>query len=93
MVAIPADIPTSLALVKIRASQLGRGWRDDPAPEYLAEIGTRWLHEGKTPILAVPSAVIPPETNYLLNPLHRAFRKISIGTPERFSFDPRMWQR
>jgi len=93
LVAIPADIPTSLALMKIRASQLGRGWRDDPAPEHLAELGTRWLHEGKTAILTVPSAVIPHETNYLLNPLHQTFRKISIGMSERFSFDPRMSKR
>ena len=79
--------------MKIRAPQLGRGWRNDPAPEHLAELGTRWQHEGKTAILAVPSAVIPHETNYLLNPLHQAFRKISLGMPERFTFDPRMWRR
>ncbi len=74
-------------------SQLGRDWRDDPAPERLAELGTRWLREGKTAVLAVPSAVIPREGNYLLNPLHSAFRNARIGRPERFAFDPRMWKR
>ena len=44
-------------------------------------------------MLAVPSAVIPHETNYLLNPLHQAFRRIRIGPPQRFIFDPRMWNR
>ncbi len=37
--------------------------------------------------------VIPRESNYLLNPLHPAFRSVRIGRPERFAFDPRLWKR
>ena len=93
LVTISAEIPTSLAVTRIQISQLGRDWRDDPAPERLAELGTRWLRERRTAALAVPSAVIPQETNYLLNPLHPGFRNIRIGRSERFAFDPRMWTR
>jgi RES domain-containing protein len=38
----------------------------------------------------VPSAVIPAETNYLLNPLHADFRRIRIGKPEKFETDLRL---
>ena len=93
LVARSADIPASLAVTQIRTSHLGGDWRDEPAPERLAELGARWLREEKTPVLAVPSAVIPHETNYLLNPLHQGFRHIRIGPPQRFIFDPRMWKR
>jgi RES domain-containing protein len=46
----------------------------------------------KSPGLSVPSAVVPPERNYLLNPAHRDFTKIRIGKPEPFHFDPRLWR-
>lgn len=93
LLAIPADIPASISLARIRTSDLARDWREGPAPEALADIGTRWLRDGATPVLVVPSAVIPHEDHYLLNPLHRTFRAIRVGTPERFTFDPRMWKR
>lgn len=36
----------------------------------LQAIGTEWAKKRSAAALAVPSAVIPVETNYLLNPLH-----------------------
>jgi len=88
-VAIPADIPESLAMARISPKRLPADWRRHPAPQALAEIGTKWVQERKTAVLAVPSAVIPLEENYLLNPLHPAFRQIRIGKPKPFRFDPR----
>jgi RES domain-containing protein len=41
-------------------------------------------------MLALPSALISSEPNYLLNPAHPDFKKISIGKPERFALDPRL---
>jgi RES domain-containing protein len=41
-------------------------------------------------VLAVPSAVIPQENNYLLNPAHPDFKQIRITRPSPFSFDPRI---
>jgi RES domain-containing protein len=46
-----------------------------------------------TAVLAVPSAVIPHELNYLLNPRHPHFKRIRVGRPEPFSFDPRLRKR
>jgi RES domain-containing protein len=58
--------------------------------EALAELGTRWARDLKSSVLAVPSAVIPQELNYLLNPLHSDFKRIRVGNPEAFRFDPRV---
>lgn len=41
-------------------------------------------------ILAVPSVLIPEETNYLLNPAHPDFKKVKIGEPEVFTFNYRI---
>jgi RES domain-containing protein len=41
----------------------------------------------------VPSVVIPEERNYLLNPAHPHFSRISWNTPEPFRFDLRLRPR
>jgi RES domain-containing protein len=74
-------------------AELPPSWRSYPPPEALADLGTRWARELKSLVLAVPSAVIPQELNYLLNPLHSDFKRIRAGKPEAFRFDPRLRRR
>jgi RES domain-containing protein len=92
LVAIPADLPDSVSIIRVRRSELPSNWRATPSPERLAETGTRWVEAGHTLMLAVPSAIIPHELNYLLNPRHPEFRRVRVGAPEPFSFDPRLWK-
>ena len=40
--------------------------------------------------LEVPNAIIPSESNYLLNPMHADFRSIRIDDPKPFEFDLRL---
>ncbi|HTY76763.1 MAG TPA: RES domain-containing protein [Candidatus Bathyarchaeia archaeon] len=70
-----------------------RVWRVFPRPVALADLGTRWATGLESAVLAVPSAVIPQELNYLLNPRHPHFKLIQIGRPVPFAFDPRLWKR
>src|SRR5438132_1459314 len=79
--------------VRAPASEVPANWRSYPPPEALADLGARWAHELKSPVFAVPSAVIPQEPNYLLNPLHSHFKRIRTGNPEAFRFDPRLRRR
>ncbi len=81
------------SLGEIAVASLPRTWRRYPAPEHLADLGTGWVRAGRTAVLVVPSAIVPQEQNFLLNPAHRDFRAIGLGTPEPFSFDPRIWRR
>ena len=67
-----------------------RDWRDLAAREQLQKIGTEWARKRTGAVLSVPSAVIPPESNYLLNPLHPDFKRIEIGKPEAFVTDVRL---
>ena len=41
-------------------------------------------------MLAVPSAVVPGERNYLLDPGHPDLARIVVGTPERLETDLRL---
>ena len=92
LVAIQADVPDSLTIETIKIASLPKDWRRYPAPEALKKIGTAWAAKVSTAILAVPSAMIPEERNYLLNPAHRDFKRIRIYRPTPFRFDPRMWK-
>lgn len=93
LVAVSADIPDSVKIERLELSTLPRDWRRLPAPEALARIGSAWADSERTLVLSVPSAVVPRERNYLLNPKHPEFAKIRRGTPEQFSLDPRLATR
>ena len=80
-VLIPAEIPDGLTIETIESRDLRANWRTLPGLDVLKEIGTHWAQSQKTVVLAVPSAIIPEETNYLLNPLHPEFRKIKVRRP------------
>lgn len=93
LVAVPADIPDDISVTSLGEGDLPGQWRRFPAPETLAEIGTKWVQTMESAVLGVPSAVIPQESNFLLNPAHPDFSKIKIGSPAPFTFDPRMWRK
>lgn len=92
-VAIPATIPEGLTIERVDTGELPGDWRRPRARARLQARGTAWARSLSSAVLAVPSAVIPAEYNYLLNPLHPAFSQISIGEPEPFAPDPRLFPR
>jgi len=64
-------------------------WRDYPASQELREIGDRWVHGRASLALRVPTAVVPRESNYIINLEHPSASRIDFGRVERFVFDPR----
>lgn len=93
LVAIRAKIPTDVRIRRVEVSELPPGWRTYPAPDSLRDLGTAWGRSAETAILAVPSAIIPQELNYMLNPGHPDFGRIRLDPAEPFAFDPRLWKR
>lgn len=89
-VMIPATLPRGMKVERLTPERLPADWRDAAAREGLREIGSDWVARRSSAVLAVPSVVIPAETNYLLNPLHPAFAKIAIGQPQAFVTDLRL---
>lgn len=89
-VVIPADIPDKLLIEVVDVAGLPRGWKQTPAPMSLQGIGTQWLRSQRSVALQVPSAIVPDEFNYLLNPVHPEFGRIKIRKPRPFRFDSRL---
>ena len=90
LVAIAIAIPDGLSVRRIEAAGLARTWRLSPAPESLAQLGDAWAKALGSAVLSVPSAVVPGERNFLLNPAHPDFKRIRAGRPEKFSLDARL---
>jgi RES domain-containing protein len=88
-VAMPVNIPERL-IHRVRLSDLPRNWRAYPTPGTTRAIGDEWLARSDSPVLQVPSTVIPSEANFLLNPAHKLFHKLGIGKPCPFRFDARL---
>jgi RES domain-containing protein len=74
----------------VDAGSLPPHWNGHPAPIALQEIGDRWVAAGRSLVLRVPSAIVPAESNFLINPAHRDFRRLTIGPAEAFRLDPRL---
>src|ERR671914_520595 len=51
------------------------------------DVGDTWLAEDRTAVLQVPSAVVPEEWNYIINPRHPAAKAIEVVRRRKFSFD------
>lgn len=93
LVAVEVEVPAKLKIGEIKLNDLPRNWRKHPAPRRLQELGNEWLDAGRTAILRVPSALVPTESNYLVNPLHPAFSELHVVRRIKFSFDDRFATR
>jgi RES domain-containing protein len=70
-------------------SNFPKNWKADPVPEKVQAIGDAWIAAGSSAVLRVPSTLVPGESNFLLNPRHADFQKLTIHKPISFQFDPR----
>lgn len=91
LVAIKAWLPEELEIEEVKKNQLPDNWQETSAYPLLQKIGQDWLSNCRTPILKVPSSIVPVEYNYLLNPQHRDL-KVVLEPPMQFKFDSRMWK-
>ena len=90
LVVATARIPASVPSRFVKVDELPAQWRRTPAPLELAAIGDRFVEEGKAAALIVPSVLVPGERNWLLNPQHRSFSRIRIGSIEPLDYDTRL---
>jgi len=55
---------------QLQLKDLPAGWRQVPAPRATKDVGTQWLQKSETPVLIVPSSVVPQDENLIINPRH-----------------------
>jgi RES domain-containing protein len=88
-VAIPVKFDDALLEIFL-VKTLPADWQTEPPTPSTKAIGDTWVREARSAMLALPSVIISGELNCLINPAHPDFKKLSIGKPEPFAFDPRL---
>lgn len=53
--------------------------------------GDAWLAEARTPLLRVPSTIVPEAANLILNPRHPLAARLAPPRQRPFAFDPRLF--
>ena len=68
-------------------SDLPLTWSAIPAGHASVAVGSAWLASLRSPVLLVPSVVVPEESVSLINPLHPASAKITAGVVRPFEYN------
>jgi RES domain-containing protein len=85
------EIPNDLIIQEISIEELPANWNVFPYLSSTQSIGDSFIQENKCAVFKVPSAIVPGEFNFLLNPHHPEFKKITIQKTEKFPFDSRIF--
>jgi RES domain-containing protein len=85
-------VPASLwkLRVTVRACDLPVTWVAEPPSSTTIDYGTRWLKEMTSPLLLVPSVMVPEEYNVLINPRWPKVGRIAAAVTRQFIYDPRL---
>ena len=86
---IPATFDSRL-VTTLDSKDLPPRWKRRPTPTAVRATGDAWVASARSPVLKVPSVVVPGESNYLLNVAHPDSRRIVIGKPQPYQFDRRL---
>lgn len=79
-------------ILSVEATTLPEDWQSEPPSPSTQRIGNRWVNSDKSPVLRMPSVLVPQEDNFLINPEHKNFAKLRIHDPIPYTFDARLMQ-
>ncbi len=94
-------LPTSHYLLKILLPEEEQNYelplkiiRDNWQQDFVFTqwMGDQFITTNQSLVLKVPSAIVPQEHNFLVNPLHKDFKKIKIISSELLNLDKRLLQ-
>ncbi len=91
-VMVEIDIPSYISVAILSKEDLPPNWSSFPHILDTQKIGDAFVAERKSCVLKVPSAVVPGDFNFLINPQHLDFSAIRIVGQEDFPFDSRLFQ-
>ena len=82
-------VPDDTFVQPVDIQQLKNNWREDQ--QYTRQFGDNWLKSQSSLLLRVPSVIVKSEYNYIVNPQHELFPRLTLVDIEPFSFDGRLF--
>jgi RES domain-containing protein len=93
LVMVTYDAPDTLGVETVGLDDLPPDWRRQEA--WTQQRGDAWHQARSTPLLEVPSAIVPivrsPDLNMVVNHNHSAASEVKIIAAEPFLLDPRLF--
>jgi len=87
---VEIEIPDTITIQEVKAEDLPEDWNAKPPTLITQTIGDDFVNYKESAILKVPSAIVPQEFNYLINPNHPDATKIKVVSATKMSFDSRL---
>lgn len=84
------ELPEIVDMQAISLKKINRSWKKEVA--HTQWIGDQFVNNNDVLVLKVPSAIVPQEHNFLINPLHKGFKKVKIVHKELLELDKRLLQ-
>ncbi|MEO5649901.1 MAG: RES family NAD+ phosphorylase [Ginsengibacter sp.] len=83
-------IPGDKNILEITADKIRKDWHREI--DYTQWMGDHFIQNKQSLVLKVPSAIVPQESNFLLNPFHDDFKKVTIISAELLELDKRLME-
>jgi RES domain-containing protein len=87
---VEIDIPDEIDILELPIDDLPENWHSKPPILETQYIGDDFVTEKSAAVLKVPSSIVPPEFNYLINPNHPDAARITVISTMKLSFDSRL---
>jgi RES domain-containing protein len=83
------DIPEK-EFVTIEVKNLPGNWKDAPSPQSTKDFGSDFFKDSGVLGIRIPSAIVPEEYNFLINPAADKFSAVRVVDSKDFIFDVRI---
>lgn len=80
--------PDDISIETLAVDELPPDWAERTA--LTRAIGDAWLTQSRSPVLIVPSAIVPETSNVLLNPSHEDARRVRVDRISEHAIDRRL---
>lgn len=90
---VEIEIPDDIEILELSIEQLPENWDSKPPILETQFIGDDFVSQKNAAVLKVPSAIVPPEFNYIINPNHPDSAKIKVISTQKLLFDNRFIQK
>lgn len=88
---IQIEFPDDVTVIEVPETELPEDWKSFPHGNATQQIGDAFVQAQEALVLKVPSAAVQGTYNYLINPRHPQFQKVTIVAITPFEFDKRLF--
>jgi len=89
---VEVEVPKDVTIERVVVEDLSAGW-DAPDAKVARRFGDKWIEEGRSAVLVVPSVVARAECNAVVNPAHPDAGRLVVSAPQPVVWDQRLFTR